>query len=102
MKIPPMTAEYSIGPALQSYVGGAPGALVGPGRSGDVTQMGFLDDLTGTFGNILSGITSKIPCLLSCGIPNALALVPECGFDPACWVAQGGSAALGCITQCLS
>jgi hypothetical protein len=98
MKIPKMTAEFGIGPALHSYAS-APGA---GDYAGDVTQMGFLDDLTGVFGNILSGITTKIPCLIGCGIPNALAIAPECGFDPACWIAQGGSAAFDCISKCLT
>jgi len=96
MKIPGLTAEYSPGPALQTY------AYTGPGRAGaaGVTSMGILDTITGTLSNVFSGIAAKIPCLLECGLPNALAIAPQCGMNPACWLALGGPAALACFQQC--
>ena len=95
MNLPRMTAEYSLGPALQSY-STAPAAAPGPGPDA-VTAMDFLSDI----GNVFNGIFSKVPCLIGCGLPNALSIAGQCGFDPDCWIAQAPSALAGCITQCL-
>jgi hypothetical protein len=93
MKLPRLTAEYSLGPAMQSYAA-APAGAPGPGA---VTTMDFFSDL----GNVFSGIFDKVPCLISCGLPNALSLAGQCGFDPECWITHAPSALGGCIKQCL-
>lgn len=96
MTVPRLTAEYSLGPALQQYATVSSGA---PGPSPDaVTTMDFLSDI----GNVFNGIFSKVPCLIGCGLPNALSIAGRCGFDPECWISQAPSALSGCISQCLS
>lgn len=108
MNLPRLTAESSIGPALNCYVNTATAQGRGPGGTAvepmlswnDIT--GALQGILGTIGNVVGDITSKIPCLLSCGIPNAIAIAPRCGFDVECWIEQGGSAAASCISKCLS
>jgi hypothetical protein len=95
MKLPRLTAEYSLGPATQSYSAGPPGPG-GPG-AGAVTTMDFFSDIGGVF----SGILDKVPCLIGCGLPNALSIAGQCGFDPACWIAHVPPALAGCIRQCL-
>ncbi|MDH6221557.1 hypothetical protein [Streptomyces pseudovenezuelae] len=91
MRTPQLTAEASLGPALHTYaaVQGGPTAVGG----GAVVQAGFLD--------IFSDVLGKVPCLLSCGVPNALSIATQCGFDPACWLSKAPSAGLDCIRSCL-
>lgn len=97
MKLPRLTAEYSLGPALQSYSTGPPGDLrLRPGPGG-VTEMDFFSDI----GNVFSGIFQKVPCLISCGLPNALAIAGQCGFDVECWIAHA-PALSSCVQQCLT
>ncbi|MBO2465443.1 hypothetical protein [Actinomadura violacea] len=92
MTIPRLTAEYSIGPTLHTYLG------TGPGTTPDtVAPMGLLDGLGGIFG----GVLSKVPCLIGCGLPNAVSLVGQCGLDPSCYIERAPSAVAGCIRQCL-
>jgi hypothetical protein len=93
MKLPRLTAEYSLGPAMQTY-STAPSGAPGPGG---VTTMDFFSDIGGVF----SGILSKVPCLIGCGLPNALSLATTCGIDPACWISHAPAAVGGCIRQCL-
>lgn len=95
MNLPRLTAESSIGPARQQYVAVAAG---GPNGGSGVQPMLSFGDITGG----LLGVLGKVPCLLSCGLPNALALAPQCGFDIGCWIEKGGAAAGGCISQCLA
>lgn len=93
MTIPHRTAECSLGPARNSYMSTGSG---GPGATA-VTSMDFFGDLSGAF----SGVLTKVPCLIGCGLPNALSLVTRCGIDPVCWVENAPSAVGGCIRQCL-
>jgi hypothetical protein len=90
---PRMTAEAALGPALHTYAT----AATGPTRV-SVDQMGFLD----TLGSVFSGIVNKVPCLLGCGIPNALSLATQCGLDPVCWATKAPGAGINCIRQCLN
>ena len=97
MKLPRLTAEYGLGPALQTY-STAPSGVPGPGAGASaVMPMDFFSDL----GNVFSGIFDKVPCLIGCGLPNALSLAGQCGFDPECWITHAPSALAGCIKQCL-
>ncbi|MEV4258527.1 hypothetical protein AB0J52_35675 [Spirillospora sp. NPDC049652] len=93
MTIPRLTAEYSIGPSLHTYP--ATGPASAPGHA--VAPMGLLDGLGGLFG----GVLSKVPCLIGCGLPNAVSLVGQCGLDPSCYIERAPSAVAGCIRQCL-
>jgi hypothetical protein len=95
MKLPRLTAECSLGPALQSY-STAPAGALRPGPGG-VTEMDFFSDL----GSVFSGIFQKVPCLIGCGLPNALSIAGQCGFDVDCWIAQAPAALSSCIRQCL-
>ena len=52
-------------------------------------------------GGVFSGILNKVPCLIGCGLPNALSLATTCGIDPACWISHAPAALAGCIRQCL-
>jgi len=104
MKLPRLTAEYGLGPALHSYATApsatfAPAGTFGPaGTSGPgaVAPMDFFSDL----GSVFTGVFNKVPCLISCGLPNALSIAGQCGFDPACWISHAPALA-GCINQCL-
>ncbi|MFB4295052.1 hypothetical protein [Actinomadura sp. NTSP31] len=93
MTTPRLTAEYSIGPPLHTYLGTGPEST----SAGAVAPMGFLDGLGGIFG----GVLSKVPCLIGCGLPNAVSLVSQCGLDPSCYIERAPSAVAGCIRQCL-
>jgi hypothetical protein len=95
MKLPRLTAEYSLGPAMQTYTAG-PSVPAGPG-AGAVTTMDFFSDI----GSVFSGVLNKVPCLIGCGLPNALSLATECGLDPACWISHAPAALGSCIRQCL-
>jgi len=95
MKLPRLTAEYSLGPALHSYTA-APSGLSGTSGPGAVAPMDFFSDL----GSVFTGVFNKVPCLISCGLPNALSIAGQCGFDPACWISHAPALA-GCINQCL-
>jgi hypothetical protein len=93
MTIPHLTAEYSIGPTLHTYLGTGPAGS----PDGTVAPMDFLSGLGGIFG----GVLSKVPCLIGCGLPNAVSLVSQCGLDPSCYIERAPSAVAGCIRQCL-
>jgi hypothetical protein len=92
MNLPRLTAEYSLGPGTQNYSAAPPG-----GSPGVVTTMDFFSDL----GNVFTGIFAKVPCLIGCGLPNALSIAGQCGFDPECWITQAPAALSSCISQCL-
>lgn len=89
MKLPRLTAEYSLGPALHSYAV-APSGISGPGV---VTSMDFFSDIGSIF--------EKVPCLVGCGLPNALSIAGQCGLDPACWIERAPGPLAGCIQKCL-
>ncbi len=93
MPIPRLTAEAGLGPALHSYAAG-PSARTG---NAELVPMGFLD----TIGDFFSGVLDKVPCLLSCGIPNAITIAAQCGTNPGCWLTKAPPAGLECIRQCL-
>ncbi|MER5662750.1 hypothetical protein [Streptomyces mirabilis] len=99
MTTPRLTAEASLGPALHAYsaYGTPAGTTVAP-VPGAVAEMGFLD----TLGSVFSGVLGKVPCLLGCGIPDAVSIATTCGFDPACWLSKAPAAGLSCIRECLS
>jgi hypothetical protein len=84
MNLPPLTAESAIGPATQCYVGNG-AQLVSSGGTAIMPQLDIL---------------SSLGCLLSCGIPNVLGIALQCNVDPACWIAQVGSTAASCVSQC--
>jgi hypothetical protein len=86
MKLPRLTAESAIGPAMHCYVrtGAQP---KGPTGTAIMPQL----DIFGSLG-----------CLLSCGIPNVLSTALQCGIDPACWITQVGATAAGCVSKCFS
>jgi hypothetical protein len=99
-RLPLLNADTAMGPALGVYAAAGPvggtGAVAGP----DITPMGLFDSLGG-LGDLLGGVLGKLPCLLECGIPNAVSIASTCGFDPTCWISQGPQAGLGCISKCL-
>ncbi|MFJ9362695.1 hypothetical protein [Streptomyces mirabilis] len=99
MTTPRLTAEAGLGPALHVYSAyGTTTGTVAAAAPGTVAGTGFLD----TLGSVFSGVLGKVPCLLGCGIPNAVSLATTCGFDPACWVSKAPAAGLSCIRECLN
>lgn len=80
MTLPPLTAEYGLGPALGTYHGRARGA----DGAGAVVAM------------------ATTACLSACVGPGAAALCSaRCGGDLSCWRACAGITDTGCVAACL-